>query len=78
VPGATGLGYAVVGLLSAGFLLLAARTAVALRGGTYLPRVQVPPQAAPAAAPTAVPAPTAAASAQPTSPTSGTARGPLP
>jgi tellurite resistance protein len=58
VPGATGLGYASVGLLSAGFLLLAARTAVALRNRSYLPRVQVPAQAGPAAtAPAAVPAP---------------------
>jgi tellurite resistance protein len=48
VPGATGLGYAVVGLLSAGFLLLAARTAVALRNGTFFLRVPVPAQAAPA------------------------------
>jgi tellurite resistance protein len=58
VPGATGLGYAVVGLLSAGFLLLAARTAVALRNGTFFPRVPVPAQARPAT-PTqaAVPAP---------------------
>jgi tellurite resistance protein len=46
VPGATGLGYAVVGLLSAGFLLLAARTAVALRNGTFFLRVPVPAQAA--------------------------------
>jgi tellurite resistance protein len=44
VPGATGLGYAVVGLLSAGFLLLAARTAVALWRGTYFVRVPVPAQ----------------------------------
>jgi tellurite resistance protein len=78
VPGAIGLGYALVGLLSAGFLLLAARTAVALRSSTYFPRVQVPGQAVPAAAPTGVPAPTAAASAQSTSPASGTALGPLP
>jgi len=58
VPGATGLGYAVVGLLSAGFLLLAARTAIALRNGTYFLRVPVPAQAGPAAAGrAAVPAP---------------------
>jgi tellurite resistance protein len=48
VPGATGLGYAVVGLLSAGYLLLAARTAVALVNGTFLLRVPVPAQAGPA------------------------------
>ena len=62
VPGATGLGYAVVGLLSAGFLLLAARTAVALRNRTYIPRAEVPAQsqAQPSSATTpqaAVPAP---------------------
>jgi tellurite resistance protein len=58
VPGATGLGYAVVGLLSAGFLVLAARTAVALGNGTFFLRVPVPAQAGPAT-PTqaAVPAP---------------------
>jgi tellurite resistance protein len=39
VPGATGLGYALLGLLSAGFLLLAARTAVALMRGTFFLRV---------------------------------------
>ena len=49
VPGATGLGYALVGLLSAGFLLLAARTVVALWRGTFLLRVPVPTQAGPAA-----------------------------
>jgi tellurite resistance protein len=48
VPGATGLGYALVGLLSAGFLLLAGRTAVALRNGTFFLRVPVPAQAGPA------------------------------
>ena len=58
VPGATGLGYALVGLLSAGFLLLAARTVIALMNGTFLPRVPVPAQAGPATtAPAAVPAP---------------------
>jgi tellurite resistance protein len=58
VPGATGLGYAVIGLLSAGFLLLAARTAVALRNGTFFLRVPVPAQAGPATtAQAAVPAP---------------------
>ena len=58
VPGATGLGYAVVGLLSVGFLLLAARTAVALISGTYFLRVPVPAQAGPATTPqAAVPAP---------------------
>ena len=48
VPGATGLGYALVGLLSAGFLLLAARTVVALMHGTFFLRVPVPAQAGPA------------------------------
>ena len=58
VPGATGLGYAVVGLLSAGFLLLAARTVVALMNGTFVLRVPVPAQAGPATtAQAAVPAP---------------------
>jgi tellurite resistance protein len=58
VPGATGLGYAVVGLLSAGFLLLAARTAVALGNHTFFLRVPVPAQAGPATpAQAAVPAP---------------------
>ena len=58
VPGATGLGYAVVGLLSAGFLLLAARTAVALKSGTFFLRVPVPAQTGPATSPqAAVPAP---------------------
>jgi tellurite resistance protein len=47
VPGASGLGYALVGLLSAGFLLLAARTIVALDTGTFFLRVPVPAQAAP-------------------------------
>jgi hypothetical protein len=42
VPGATGLGYAVVGLLSAGFLLLAARTVVALTRHAFFLRVPVP------------------------------------
>jgi tellurite resistance protein len=58
VPGASGLGYALVGLLSAGFLLLAARTVVALWRGTFLLRVPVRAQAGPAAtAQAAVPAP---------------------
>ena len=48
VPGATGLGYALVGLLSAGYLLLAARTVAALVNGTFLLRVPVPAQAGPA------------------------------
>ena len=52
------LGYALVGLLSAGFLLLAARTAVALKSGTFFLRVPVPAQAGPAATTqAAVPAP---------------------
>jgi tellurite resistance protein len=58
VPGATGLGYALVGLLSAGFLLLAAPTVVALWRGTFLLRVPVPAQTGPATtAQAAVPAP---------------------
>jgi tellurite resistance protein len=48
VPGATGLGYALVGVLSAGVLLLAARTVTALMNGTFLPRVAVPAQPGPA------------------------------
>jgi tellurite resistance protein len=59
VPGATGLGYALVGLLSAGFLVLAARTIVALDAGTFFLRVPVPAPAGPA------PTPQAAASAGP-------------
>jgi tellurite resistance protein len=38
VRGATALGYALVGVLSAGFALLAARTVTALIHGTFLPR----------------------------------------
>jgi tellurite resistance protein len=53
VPGATGLGYALLGLLSAGFLLLAARTAVALMRGAYFLRVPVPVPGQPGPAPTA-------------------------
>jgi tellurite resistance protein len=45
VPGATGLGYAVVGVLSAGYLLLTARTVAALTNGTFFLRVPVPAQA---------------------------------
>jgi tellurite resistance protein len=41
VPGSTGLGYAVVGVLRAGCLLLAARTVVALGSGTFFLRVPV-------------------------------------
>jgi tellurite resistance protein len=48
VPGATGLGYALVGVLSAGGLLLAARTVIALTNGTFFLRVAVPAQADPA------------------------------
>jgi tellurite resistance protein len=57
VPGATGLGYALVGLLSAGVLLLAARTVVALMSGTFFLRVPVPAQSGPANAQAAAPAP---------------------
>jgi tellurite resistance protein len=48
VPGATGLGYAVVGVLSAGYLLLAARTVIALTNRTFFLHVPVPAQAGPA------------------------------
>ena len=58
VPSATGLGYAVVGVLSAGYLLLAARTVIALINGTFFLRAPVPAQAGPATtAQAAVPAP---------------------
>ncbi|HEX4094483.1 MAG TPA: hypothetical protein VHZ33_37685 [Trebonia sp.] len=58
VPGATGLGYAVVGLLSAGVLLLAARTAIALADRSFFLRVPVVGQPGPAATASAVaPAP---------------------
>jgi tellurite resistance protein len=39
VPGGAGLGYALVGLLTAGFALLAERTVTGLINGTFLPRV---------------------------------------
>ncbi len=39
VPGGTALGYALVGLLTAGLALLAARTTTGLIDGTFLPRV---------------------------------------
>jgi tellurite resistance protein len=38
VRGATALGYALVGVLTAGFALLAARTVTGLLNGTFLPR----------------------------------------
>jgi len=57
VPGATGLGYAAVGLLSAGYLLLTARTVTALTTRTFFLRVPVPAQAGPSTAPTPVPGP---------------------
>lgn len=47
VPGATGLGYAAVGLLSAGYLLLAARTVTALQSRKFFLRVPVPAQPGP-------------------------------
>jgi tellurite resistance protein len=47
VPGSTGLGYALVGVLSAGYLLLAARTVMALMNGTFFLRVPLPAQAGP-------------------------------
>jgi tellurite resistance protein len=53
VPGATGLGYALLGLLSAGFLLLAARTTVGLTRGTYFLRAPVPVPGQPGPATTA-------------------------
>jgi len=62
VPGATGLGYALVGLLTAGFILLAART--------FFLRVPVPAQAAPgrAAPGPAAPAPATSATSSAASP----------
>jgi tellurite resistance protein len=57
VPGATGLGYALVGLLSAGVLLLAAQTVIALMNGTFFLRVPVPAQGGPTAVQAAAPAP---------------------
>jgi tellurite resistance protein len=40
--GGTALGYALVGILTAGFAVLAARTVVGLFRGTFLPRVTTP------------------------------------
>ena len=57
VPGATGLGYAAVGVLSAGVLLLAWRTVIALMRGTFFLRVPVPAQGGTATAQAAGPAP---------------------
>jgi tellurite resistance protein len=45
VPGGAALGYALVGVLTAGFALLAARTVVGLVDGTFLPRVPTADQA---------------------------------
>jgi hypothetical protein len=45
VRGGTALGYALVGVLTAGFALLAARTVTGLINGTFLPRVAVTGQA---------------------------------
>ena len=45
VSGGEGLGYALVGLLTAGFALLAARTVGGLINRTFLPRVPAPDQA---------------------------------
>jgi hypothetical protein len=38
VSGGTGIGYALVAVLTAGFVLLAARTTVGLIKGTFVPR----------------------------------------
>jgi tellurite resistance protein len=57
VPGATGLGYAVVGVLSAGYLLHAAPTVTALTHGTFFLRVPVPAQGGTTTAQAAAPAP---------------------
>jgi tellurite resistance protein len=46
VRGGQALGYALVGLLTAGFALLAARTITGLINGTFLPRVAAAGQAA--------------------------------
>jgi tellurite resistance protein len=48
VRGGTALGYVIVGLLTAGFALLAARTVIGLLNGTFFLRVPVPDQAGPA------------------------------
>ncbi|HSR84888.1 MAG TPA: hypothetical protein VLM11_11980 [Streptosporangiaceae bacterium] len=45
VPGGPALGYALVGVLTAGFALLAARTVVGLVNGTFFPRVAPADQA---------------------------------
>jgi tellurite resistance protein len=45
VRGGTALGYALVGVLTAGFALLAARTVIGLINGTFLPRVAAADQA---------------------------------
>jgi len=44
-PGGTALGYVLVGVLTAGFALLAARTVTGLINGTFLPRVPAAGQA---------------------------------
>jgi tellurite resistance protein len=50
VRGGTALGYVLVGVLTAGFALLAARTVIGLMNGTFLPRVAAADQAGPAPA----------------------------
>jgi tellurite resistance protein len=45
VRGGAALGYALVGVLTAGYALLAARTVIGLMNGTFLPRVQAAEQA---------------------------------
>jgi tellurite resistance protein len=45
VPGGTALGYALVGVPTAGFALLAARTVIGLINGTFLARVAAAGQA---------------------------------
>jgi hypothetical protein len=52
VRGGTGLAYALAGVLSAGFALLAARTVTGLIDGTFLPR-DLPDQADTAVVPEA-------------------------
>jgi tellurite resistance protein len=42
VGGGAALGYALVGVLTAGIALLAARTVIGLMNGTFLPRVPMP------------------------------------
>ena len=50
VRGGTALGYVLVGVLTAGFALLTAQTVIALKNGTFLPRVAAADQASAAPA----------------------------